>query len=110
PESGAVELPVVVPAGAVEHRSFEALEAVDVGVARVVQHARRRDHDIDLVAVSALSLEVPTTVDEPTARDLVAETDVVDDAVFLCHSLEVRLNLLAGREAVTPVGSRRERV
>ena len=40
----------------------EGVETVDVGVARVVQHAGGRDHDVDLVAVAARGLELPAAV------------------------------------------------
>ena len=46
----------------------EGVEAVDVGVARVVQHAGGRDHDVDLVVVAARGLELPAAVRRTRSR------------------------------------------
>ena len=89
PTRCAVERHVVVPARAVEHRAREVVDALDVGVPRMVQHAGRGDDDVDLVVVPGRGLELPAAVDELAARDLVAEADASLEAVLARDPLEV---------------------
>ena len=92
----AVELHAVVPAGAVEHRAGEGVEPLDVGILRVVEHARsprsrRRPRRDGPRAVSSCHRPFANGA----ARDLVAEADAVDHVV------------LAARRARSRPGSRR---
>ena len=80
------------------------------GYARVMQHARRRDHDVDIVVVTLGRLEVPPAVGERAAHHLVVETNALDDTEVAGNPFEIRPDLGAGREPVTPVGRERERV
>ena len=100
----------MVPARAVEHRSLELVEALEVGELGMVQHAGSGNHDVDIVAVPALRLDVPRAVVEPAARDRVAEPDLPLDVVLVRDTLEVPLDLVARRESVAPFGRGRERI
>src|SRR5262245_12674431 len=98
----------MVPARAVEQRALEGLETVDVRQARMVEHARRRDDGIDLVVVATRRLEMPATVDEFAARDLVTEARLVLHAMLARDTLEIGLDLGAGREPMTPIRGERK--
>src|SRR4051812_26491973 len=76
----------------------------------MVEDAGRRDHDIDVIGVTRLRLEVPATGRERAVRDLFVEPRVLDDAVLARDPLEVRADLGAGRESAAPLGRQRERV
>src|SRR5205807_406490 len=85
-------------------RSLELVEAHEVGELGMVQHTGGGDHDVDVVAVPALRLDVPRAVVEPAARDRVAEPDLPLDVVLVRDPLEVPLDLVARRETVAPFG------
>ena len=58
------------------NRRRRTVAALDVRIARVVQHAGRRDHDVDFVVGAEFGLEVPTPVDEAAADDTLAVAHV----------------------------------
>ena len=93
-----------------EARTGERFEALDVGIARVVQHAGGGDDDVDLVAVTARGIEPPAAVRERARGDFVAEPHVADDVVVARNPLEVAVDLGPGRVAVAPLRCEREGV
>ena len=109
-DAPAVERHRVVPARAVERRALERVDALELRDLRVVQHAGRRDDDVDLVAVAARGLDLPAAALERAALDLVAEAEVRHHAVLLRGALEIGLDLSARRIAVAPARVQRERV
>ena len=100
----------MIPPRAVEHRSRERVETFDLGISRVVQHTGRRDHDVDVVAMSRGRREMPSAGRVLALRDRVTEADSLHDAVVLGDPFEVGLYLGTGRESVTPVRCEREGV
>ena len=109
-DARAVDRCVVVPAGAVEHGAGEGVAALDVRIARLMQHAGRRDHDVHFVVRAAFGLELPAPGGEAATDDALAVARVPVEAVIACDAGEVRADLRTGREPVAPFGIRRERV
>ena len=85
----------VIPTGTVETGAGELTEPVDVGVARMVQHARGGDDDVDHVVAAGRGLEVPTTVDELAADDTFTEAGVFGETVVGRDPFEVSPDLVA---------------
>ena len=65
PDAPALQRDRAVPAGGVHGRAGEAVQPGDVGQLGVVEHARRRDHEVDHGGV-----DVDATRTEPDPREL----------------------------------------
>ena len=98
----AVQGYVVVPAGAVEHRPFKALRALDIRVARHVQNSGGGDDHISFIPYSAAGLYLPATVDKFTSTDLFIEFNELVDTVLFCRVLEIFPDLATACEEVAP--------
>lgn len=76
----------------------------------MVQDATRGDHHVEVCSMSARSLEVPHTPVVDRGDDFVAEAKMRDDPMVDRNALEVRLDLVPGREHAGEIGIRSERV
>jgi hypothetical protein len=94
----------------VEQRSLEAIETLDLGEPRLMEHAGGGDDHVGVVAVAAGGLEMPPAASELAAGDLFAEANRPLDVVVPSHALEVRQDLVTRRETVAPFGCEAERV
>src|ERR1700722_5411608 len=76
----------------------------------MVQHAGRRDDHVALVAAPLRRREVPPSVCEFAADDLLAEGDERTDLVAPGAGFKEGLDLLPGREQAAPVRVEVERI
>src|SRR5581483_2273275 len=103
------EVVVVAPAGGVEHRALEPVDARQRRNGRFGQRAGGRDEDVGLeVAVRGLHPPAALGLAPGGGDDLVVEPDVGPDAEVAGHPLQVGLDLGLGRERPAPVGVRGE--
>ncbi len=109
-DAAAVQRYAVIPAGTVEHRSLEIIQAWNGGQAGVVQHAGGRYHDVGFIVQAAFHVEMPTAVLEFATDDFFVEANHFVDIVFFCGTFEVILHFGAGRHQVAPVRIRFERI
>ena len=100
----------VRPARAMETRSVETIDTLDIGHARVVQYPGGRDDDVGNIARSAAGGDVPATVQIPATLDLGIEAYVLAQPVTVGDRLEVALNLTAARIVTAPFRIGREAI
>ncbi|EUA08867.1 putative monooxygenase domain protein [Mycobacterium xenopi 4042] len=86
----------VVPARAVENPAGKPVQPVDVGIARVMQHARSSDDDVGYVGFSGGSCYSPTVFDVVQATYFAAVADQLVDAVAVRDAVEVGEDLRPG--------------
>ena len=109
-DPGTVDGRVVVPAGAVEAGPGEVVQALDVGIPGMVEHAGGGDDHVRHVLRARRGGHVPPAVAPLAGHHLLAEADVAQHAVLGGHPFEVVEDLAAGRERLAPVRVQRERV
>ena len=78
----AFQADVMVPAGSVEHITLVSIQALDVGVGRVMQNTRSRHHKIYYQLIFLTGCQMPFTVPIVAFIQGFVETHLVGHAVF----------------------------
>ena len=71
----------MVPTSAVEHGTVEAVQPLDVGVPRMMEHAGGGDDHVGFVLMAGLGGEVPPAIPELAPGHGIAEADVGEHTV-----------------------------
>ena len=93
----------MIPAGGVEHRTFEIPQPGNVRVARVMQQAAAGDDEVDDCDLAIAVVNSPALAVVVGAGDVLVEDDAAAQVVLLDDAQQVLLDFRALRQPRAPV-------